>query len=342
MQPITELSCDYPQSHIKSKSQSSHELNINTSISEADSPKVQNEEPQNVSNKYHLSLLNDTDECLGYKKVYQTQYTQEEKEERDSNESETKQSNIPSRTTQADSNISSTTPTYHCFRNDNISFFNTRKMSSPMCSYYNSSHKFLSEMLEKNLLDFSKSNNYIKKRSFVSSNPNELYKCYIPSQQRSSKTLLRTLVVEPPTEEKNVNDIKQPMNNINENNNNTGNTTTTFNQNIPLPQMINFSIFCQKNNMNSNIYKKNDNNKMNFRQFQLNSSVMNPPMERKKHKPFTERAGDWVCYKCKNLNFAFRVMCNRCHLAKNESEKMAEKNKVTSNTPTNNNNNIYA
>ena len=122
MQPITELSCDYPQSHIKSKSQSSHELNINTSISEADSP---NEEPQNSSNKYHLSLLNDTDECLGYKKVYQTQYSQEEKEEKDSNESDTKQSNIPSRTTQADSNISSTTPTYHCFRNDNVSFFNT-------------------------------------------------------------------------------------------------------------------------------------------------------------------------------------------------------------------------
>ena len=93
--------------------------------------------------------------------------------------------------------------------------------------------------------------------------------------------------------------------------------------------------------MNSNIYNKND-NKMNFRQFQLNSSVMNPPMERKKHKPFTERAGDWVCYKCKNLNFAFRVMCNRCHLAKNESEKMTENNKkVMSNTPTNNNN-IYA
>ena len=341
MQPITELSGDYPQSHIKSKSQSSHELNINSSISEADSPKLQNEEPQNLSNKYHLSLLNDTDECLGYKKVYQTQYTQDEKEEKDSNESETKQSNIPSRTTQADSNISSTTPTYHCFRNDNISFFNTRKMSSPLCSYYNSSHKFLSEMLEKNLLDFSKSNNYIKKRSFVSSNPNELYRCYIPSQQRSSKTLLRTLVVDPPAEEKNEN-IQNPSVNNKENNNNTGNnSTTSFNQNIPLPQMINFSIFCQKNNMNSNIYNKND-NKMNFRQFQLNSSVMNPPMERKKHKPFTERAGDWVCYKCKNLNFAFRVMCNRCHLAKNESEKMAENNKkVMSNTPTNNNN-IYA
>ena len=98
MQPITELSCDYPQSHIKSKSQSSQELNINTSIREANSPTIQNEEPQYSSNKYHLSLLNDTDECLGYKKVYQTQYTQEETEEKDSN--------IHSRTTQGDSNIS--------------------------------------------------------------------------------------------------------------------------------------------------------------------------------------------------------------------------------------------
>ena len=302
MQPITELSCDYPK---------------------ADSPKVQNEKPHYSYNKYHLSLLND-DECLGYKKVYQTQYTEEAKE-KDSNESETNQSNIRSSTTQVDSNISSTTPIYHCFRNDNISFFNTRKMSSPLCSYYNSSHKFLSEMLEKNLCDFSKSNNYIKKRSFVSTNPNEYY---IPS-------------VEPPTEEK-----SEPLPNNNDNNNTGRTSTNTSTTSTQLPQMMNFSIFCQKN-MISNIYSKNENTKMNLLQFQLNSSVMKQAMERKKHKPFTERAGDWVCYKCKNLNFAFRMMCNRCHLAKNESEKMAEK-KATSNTPTNIknnnncNNNIYA
>ena len=93
--------------------------------------------------------------------------------------------------------------------------------------------------------------------------------------------------------------------------------------------------------MSSNIYSKNENSKMNFRQFQLNSSVMKQP---KKHKPFTEREGDWVCYKCKNLNFAFRVMCNRCHLAKNESEKMADNNKKATSTTNNNNcnNNINA
>ena len=35
-----------------------------------------------------------------------------------------------------------------------------------------------------------------------------------------------------------------------------------------------------------------------------------------------ERVGDWVCIKCKNLNFSFRVICNRCQLAKAESDKM--------------------
>ena len=42
----------------------------------------------------------------------------------------------------------------------------------------------------------------------------------------------------------------------------------------------------------------------------------------KKKKPFVERVGDWVCIKCKNLNFSFRIVCNRCQLPKNESDKM--------------------
>lgn len=37
-----------------------------------------------------------------------------------------------------------------------------------------------------------------------------------------------------------------------------------------------------------------------------------------------ERAGDWVCVKCKNNNFSFRVVCNRCQLSKTESEKLFE------------------
>lgn len=33
-------------------------------------------------------------------------------------------------------------------------------------------------------------------------------------------------------------------------------------------------------------------------------------------KPFDRRKGDWVCAECHNLNFAFRVECNRCKLPK--------------------------
>ena len=39
---------------------------------------------------------------------------------------------------------------------------------------------------------------------------------------------------------------------------------------------------------------------------------------RKKYKPFVEREGDWICNNCKNLNFAFRLECNRCKLPKND------------------------
>jgi hypothetical protein len=34
---------------------------------------------------------------------------------------------------------------------------------------------------------------------------------------------------------------------------------------------------------------------------------------------FEIRAGDWTCFDCNNLNFAFRVKCNRCGLPKEVS-----------------------
>ena len=36
----------------------------------------------------------------------------------------------------------------------------------------------------------------------------------------------------------------------------------------------------------------------------------------KKKKPLVERKGDWQCPACHNLNFAFRISCNRCKLPK--------------------------
>ena len=47
----------------------------------------------------------------------------------------------------------------------------------------------------------------------------------------------------------------------------------------------------------------------------------NKKEERKKKKNvFVKRDGDWICSKCKNLNFAFRSLCNKCKLPKKESE----------------------
>lgn len=41
----------------------------------------------------------------------------------------------------------------------------------------------------------------------------------------------------------------------------------------------------------------------------------------KSKKPFIEKPGDWICCRCKNLNFAFRTSYNRCHLTKSGSQK---------------------
>ena len=47
----------------------------------------------------------------------------------------------------------------------------------------------------------------------------------------------------------------------------------------------------------------------------------------KTKKPFEIREGDWTCSNCNNLNFSFRVKCNRCYISKEQSE--LNKNKDT-------------
>ena len=46
----------------------------------------------------------------------------------------------------------------------------------------------------------------------------------------------------------------------------------------------------------------------------------NEKKKKKKNKEFVEREGDWSCYRCKNINFAFRDKCNKCKMTKDESE----------------------
>ena len=327
MQTINELSSSEksePSCYQKSRSISSTEFKTNSLLANFKEHKQNNN-------------INDIDECLGYKKIYQTKYTpSEEKEEKDSNESNklSNSSNGHSGITQAESSLGTNTSTYQINKNEHIPIYtSTRKMSSPVCSYYNSSHKVLSELLDKNLLDYSKSNNYIEKDTFIKPTDN-IYYGYIPFNQKPQRNAFRSIELYEKKEE--IEETIKDSNTETNDNSSPNNTADNRPYTPTIPLKLNnpmFSIFNQRKSMMLPNSFKGENNKISFRQFQLN-----PPIgiqnERKKHKPFTERAGDWVCCKCKNLNFAFRTMCNRCHLQKSESDKMSETAKKTNNNNT--------
>ena len=61
-----------------------------------------------------------------------------------------------------------------------------------------------------------------------------------------------------------------------------------------------------------------------FSQPPMNKNCYNK-FQGKKPKFFVERSGDWICNSCKNLNFAFRVECNRCKLPKPIAPEKKEK-----------------
>jgi len=72
----------------------------------------------------------------------------------------------------------------------------------------------------------------------------------------------------------------------------------------------------QQQNINMNMNTKHPLHKSNSTVTPSSNTV------KKVKKPFVERPGDWVCIKCKNLNFSFRGVCNRCQLTKLESDKL--------------------
>jgi hypothetical protein len=84
----------------------------------------------------------------------------------------------------------------------------------------------------------------------------------------------------------------------------------------------------ENSGLDPNKAKPNDNNKFNLmenlalqKRERANTAfnLVDLQADKKKKKPFVERIGDWVCLKCKNLNFSFRLACNRCQLSKAEN-----------------------
>ena len=80
---------------------------------------------------------------------------------------------------------------------------------------------------------------------------------------------------------------------------------------------------CQRNK-NPKILKKNNNNNVEYKKLinPITSFIINNNKKSQKH--FSERIGDWTCFSCKNLNFTFRNVCNRCKLPKERSNLLSK------------------
>jgi len=70
-------------------------------------------------------------------------------------------------------------------------------------------------------------------------------------------------------------------------------------------------------NLNLNLSRKYSQNE----ETNTNNNDNNSYNNKQKNYRFVERQGDWICIKCKNLNFSFRVICNRCKLPKSDTQQ---------------------
>lgn len=83
------------------------------------------------------------------------------------------------------------------------------------------------------------------------------------------------------------------------------------------PNEIIFNVPQSQQNLNPILFSYNEAKEKNYIQFPKNFN--NKPIinnTKNDKKPFDKRKGDWLCPECHNLNFAFRIVCNRCQLPK--------------------------
>ena len=110
------------------------------------------------------------------------------------------------------------------------------------------------------------------------------------------------------------------MNGIHESPSVKGNFCNNEKSSVPKKNILNkFSCEFSNSNRNFSPYNGNEPNEIFHSTRNPNSFEKKNFDEGKKNKVFVEREGDWICAKCKNLNFSFRTFCNRCKISKEES-----------------------
>ena len=83
----------------------------------------------------------------------------------------------------------------------------------------------------------------------------------------------------------------------------------------------------EKQNSKIEITSNRENNIISFNQLLSNEedSLIKKNKNKKNKKSIIERKGDWICFFCKNFNFSFREICNRCHKTKYKTIIMLNK-----------------
>ena len=148
------------------------------------------------------------------------------------------------------------------FLRNNIEYQdNQRKMSSPLCCYYNGSDIYLSKT-QKNTIDIKKSLNYIRKDSFLNNSDiiNENKNIFINNNSINNINNFKNNYFYQNTFNNNINYINK--NNLIQNNNEIKKLSQQFNQ-IPYNNINNFNIYDNRiptnNIINNNIFLQNNN-----------------------------------------------------------------------------------
>ena len=253
-----------------------------------------------------------------------------------------------------------------------------RKMSSPLCFYFDGSDAVLSKT-HSSYIDLNNSLNFVKKESLFGGStklisrlnkntiinkeikPNLNYNLNSENNEQNEKSLYKENVNNKSEKNKrlsfnddsinrdlNYNYISQQninnnflylnnfqqqlfkMNYMNLNNlrNNLSNNNRKLSYNIEdsiignyFNNILNLNNACQQiqGNYNPVLFSFNETNGDNPKcknHKNLNNKASHNAKKQSDKKRFDKRKGDWLCPECHNLNFAFRIVCNRCQLPK--------------------------